>query len=104
MNCCSYDGAAFDIAAGVGGPEWVSFRTKEYLGYEVPQYLRPLQQCSVMSIGLLEPSSFCKTSGCYLRLNKEPFYRWLGGEQNIHPVIHSSQEAVIEAIIQHHYH
>ena len=94
VNCFSWDEAVLDICAGIGDPKWSSYHSKEYLDYQVPQYLRLLQQCSIMSIGLLDPDSFCNTSRNYLRLQKDHLCRWLEGERNAFPAVNVVADVV----------
>ena len=86
--------AVWKIAAGVADPGWRNIYSKEHLENQVPQYLRLLQQFSILSLGLLDPESFDRSRGSCGRLRVHGLERWLGGEIGIRPELPRTDLAV----------
>ncbi|KAK3387987.1 hypothetical protein B0H63DRAFT_448771 [Podospora didyma] len=90
MNCFEWDEPVFDIAAAAadgddGEMKLLPQLSRAYLEEQVPQYLRLLNQCSVLSVGLLERNSYDAKSGVFMRLEIKELDRWLSGETEVYP-------------------
>ncbi|KAM0819278.1 putative Chitinase [Seiridium cardinale] len=86
MNCFEWDEPVFNIAVGALDIELKHLPSKEYTELQVPQYLRLLNQCFVINIGLLDASSYDYKHKIFTRLEIEELDRWLSGELDVYPL------------------
>ncbi|KAK3326826.1 hypothetical protein B0H66DRAFT_551767 [Apodospora peruviana] len=85
LNCYEWDEPVFNIAAAAAAAQDEGPLKKEYVDMQVPQYLRLLNQCSVVSVGLLDVASHDLDKGVFTRLEETELDRWLGGEVGVYP-------------------
>ncbi len=94
MNCFEWDEPVFNVAAEALTTKPEHLPPAEYIEMQVPQYLRLMNQCSIMSIGLLDVNSYDKENGVFTRLVREDLDRWLSGEMEVHPRFPETEKAV----------
>jgi hypothetical protein len=94
VNCLEWDEPVFEVVAGTAQASWNCKYSKEHLEYQVPQYLRMLQQCSIMSVVLLDPQSFENETGSCTKLMDTGLQSWLSGDRDVFPEIPRTQAAV----------
>ncbi|KAK6088314.1 hypothetical protein SCUP234_00802 [Seiridium cupressi] len=94
MNCFEWDEPVFNIAVGALEFELKHLPSKEYIELQVPQYLRLLNRCSFINIGLLDASSYDYENKIFARLETEELDRWLFGELDVYPPCPDTEKVV----------
>ncbi|KAI0123650.1 hypothetical protein BJ170DRAFT_598854 [Xylariales sp. AK1849] len=93
MNCFEWDEPIFNIAAGIPEIGRHPLPSREYIEMQLPQYLRLLNQCSIVNVGLLDVTSYDTKTNIFTSLMAEELDRWLSGEFNVYPQFPNTEKA-----------
>lgn len=86
LNCFQWDEPVFNLAAAEPGElEGLELPSKDYVDMQVPQFVRLINQRSILNIGLLEIGSYDRVQQIFLRLEENGLDSWMKGETGIVP-------------------